>query len=82
MLAKEPRYERALFYRGTLLKRSGRLEKALHDFRLAAQINPRNVDATREVRLYEMRKRSASAAKREAAAPPSSTGLFGKLFKK
>src|SRR5262249_43808564 len=34
LLSKEPRYERALFYRGMLLKRSGYPDKAIRDFRL------------------------------------------------
>ena len=57
VLTKEKEYERALYYRGVLLKRSGRGDKALRDFRLAAQLNPKNLDAVREVRLFEMRKR-------------------------
>ena len=73
VLTKEPRYERALFYRGMLLKRSGDADKALRDFRLAAEINPKNLDAVREVRLHDMRKQQQ---------PPSGGGLLGKLFKK
>jgi hypothetical protein len=79
ILLKEPRYERALFYRGMLLKRSGSLEAAIRDFRLAAEINPRNIDAVREVRLHQMRTRTG------AAQPPPAQGgggLFGKFFKR
>src|SRR6185369_150003 len=39
VLRGDPQYERALFYRGTLLKRAGKNDKALRDFRLAAEIN-------------------------------------------
>jgi curved DNA-binding protein CbpA len=85
VLSKEPRYERALFYRGMLLKRSGYPEKAIRDFRLAAEINPKNLDAVREVRLFEMRNKKGPDSN-----PPSSKantkneggGLFGRLFKK
>jgi curved DNA-binding protein CbpA len=89
VLAKEPRYERALFYRGMLLKRAGRIDKALRDFRLSAEINPKNLDAVREVRLHEMRRRvGGQATERPGARTPSKTpptptgGLLGKLFKK
>jgi curved DNA-binding protein CbpA len=81
ILAKEAEFERALYYRGVLLKRSGRIEKAIRDFRLSAEKNPKNLDAVREVRLYEMRKRGG-------AAPPAKGeekqegGLLGKLFKR
>ncbi|WP_437652961.1 DnaJ domain-containing protein [Sorangium sp. So ce1182] len=75
VLQKEPRYERALFYRGMLLKRSGRVDRAIGDFRLAAEINPKNLDAIREVRVQEMRSRAS-------ADPTPAGGLFGKLFKR
>lgn len=79
VLAKEERYERALFYRGMLLKRAGHADRALRDFRLAAEINPRNIDAAREVRLFEMRRQQA---KSPPPPPPGRPSLFGKLFKK
>jgi curved DNA-binding protein CbpA len=84
ILAKEKEFERALYYRGVLLKRSGRMEKAIRDFRLAAQLNPKNLDAVREVRLYEMRKRAAPGAPTKEAAPKAEQegGLFGKFFKR
>jgi tetratricopeptide (TPR) repeat protein len=81
VIEEEPRYERALFYRGVLLKRSGRVDQALRDFRLVAEINPRNLDAVREVRLSEMRKRGAP---QEPPPAPGGGGggLFGKIFKR
>jgi curved DNA-binding protein CbpA len=57
VLSKEPEFERALFYRGMLLKRSGRGDIGIRDLRKAAELNPRNIDAVREVRLWNMRKR-------------------------
>jgi tetratricopeptide (TPR) repeat protein len=57
VLAHEPEFERALFYRGMLLKRSGRSDSGIRDLRKAAELNPRNIDAVREVRLWNMRKR-------------------------
>src|SRR5262249_27251066 len=59
VLAKEPGYERALYYRGVLQKRAGRVEKAIRDFKAVADLNPKNLDAVREVRLYEMRRRTS-----------------------
>jgi curved DNA-binding protein CbpA len=79
VLAKEERYERALFYRGMLLKRAGHADRAIRDFRLVAQINPRNIDAAREVRLFDMRTEQAKAP---AASPSTRMGLFSKIFKK
>jgi curved DNA-binding protein CbpA len=73
VIGKEPRYERALFYRGMLLKRAGRSDKALRDFRLAADINPKNLDAVREVRVHDMRRRGAAG---------QTGGLLGKFFNK
>ncbi|AUX20394.1 hypothetical protein SOCEGT47_008630 [Sorangium cellulosum] len=74
VLRKEPHYERALFYRGMLLKRSGRIDRAIRDFRLAAELNPKNLDAIREVRLQEMRSRTND--------PTPTGGLLGKFFKR
>ena len=92
---KNPMCERAYFYRGMLYKRAEEFNKALKDFKKAAELNPRNLDAMREVRLHNMRggqkgqqAASAATAGRPSAAPasPAATeklgGLFGKLFKK
>jgi hypothetical protein len=69
-----PKAETALFYRGTVLKRMGHHAKAVSDFRRVIEINPKNLDASREVRLHEMRNQSRP----EEDKP----GLFGKLFSK
>jgi curved DNA-binding protein CbpA len=59
-IAQDPQFERARYYRGMLLKRSGYLEDAVQDFRAAARLNPRNIGAAREVRLFEMRRRRSA----------------------
>lgn len=83
IIAKEPRYERALFCRGMLLKRSGRSDRALRDFRLVAEINPKNIDAAREVRIAEMRKRAGGTADAGKDKDKDAGGGFlGRLFKK
>lgn len=76
-----PGSEKLNFYVGTALKRAGDGVAAVTYFRRAAEINPRNVDAIREVRLYEMRR------DRRTTAPPEpkkddKVGLFGKIFGK
>ena len=81
-LALSPDYERGIFYRAEVHKRSGAYELALHDYKRVAQLNPRNIDAARELRLHSMRKQNASQSK-PGQAPTSPQGsLFGKLFKK
>lgn len=73
-LRANPRNERAHFYKGTILKRMKRENEALKHFRMAVEINPRNVDAAREVRIAVMR--------RDSKPPPSSTagGILSRLF--
>ncbi len=72
VLKKEPYFERALDYRGRLYKRSGIHRKALRDFKSAVEINPHNIDAAREVRLYAKKKKEEQAT--------SKGGIFGGLF--
>ena len=84
------RCERAYFYRGQLHKRLGNTQQAMKDFRKAADLNPRNIDAVREVRLHEMRAQKGGSVpppKHDTARPKGKpeakpSGLFGKLFKK
>jgi hypothetical protein len=71
-----------------LFKRIDEPNKALKDFKKAAEINPRNLDAMREVRLHNIRggtKPAAGGSIRpgsKAPQPETLGGLFGKLFKK
>lgn len=66
--------ERAYFYRAMLYKRIGNDQNALRDFKSAFELNPRNVDAQREVRLIEMRKGTKKDEKEG--------GLLSRWFKK
>jgi DnaJ-domain-containing protein 1 len=77
LLRKEPTFERALFYRAVLLQRSGQIDRAFKDFSSALELNPRNIDAAREVRLYKLRHKTEET-------PPNNSGggLFGRLFKR
>lgn len=70
ILTGDPECWRALFYRGQILKRLGRSELAVRDFKKVARLDPRNIDAQREVRLHEMRARSSAG---DARGAPSST---------
>lgn len=70
------RCERAYFFRAQLHKRAGNEVLALRDFKSAVEINPRNLDAQREIRLIEMRK----GRKKEEDKPTG--GLLSRLFKK
>ena len=45
----------ARIYRAMLYKRQGRTGLALEDFKMVADLNPKNIDAQRELRISEMR---------------------------
>ncbi len=93
-LKKNPNCERAYFYRAMLWKRAEDHKKAYNDFKKASELNPRNLDAAREVRLHKMRGEGSLATQTSGGGGPSpppkkpSPGneglgsLFGKLFKK
>jgi len=80
------RCERAYFYRAMLYKRQHRDALAFKDFKKVAELNPKNIDAQRELRLYDMRggppKRITPAPMQAAKQPPQKPGLFQKFFKK
>lgn len=73
--------KRALFYRAQLRKRLDLVKEAYADFLRVTELDPANIDAQREVRLYKMRE------EKEPSNPPSSGtrdtgGFLRKLFKK
>jgi curved DNA-binding protein CbpA len=76
--------ERAHFYRGMLFKRLRRDDRAVRDFRRSFELIPRNIDAQREVRIFEMRRGSVPApgAPKKPGKDDEKNGLFGRLFKK
>jgi tetratricopeptide (TPR) repeat protein len=88
------RCEKAYFWRGMLLRRLGKDDLAVRDFREAMDLNPHNIDAAREVRLHTMRnggRTSSPPARRNSPPPPqkprepgnkSDKSLFGRMFKK
>jgi hypothetical protein len=85
------RCEKAFYWRGLLHKRIGKNEVAVRDFKRAMELNPHNIDAAREVRLYQMRVGrggvgSAPPGPRTStphkADPPPKPGLLQRLFRK
>jgi len=84
------RHERANLIKAQILRKQGRQDEALQYFRKVAEINPRNVDAVREVRVAVMRSKQAREAnaskggkgKGKKDEDSSVGGLLGKLFKK
>lgn len=81
---RAPRSERAFFYRGMLYKRAGDGARALEDFKRVAELNPKNLDAMREVRVHNMRQNASRSSTPPPAVEkrPDGGGIFGKLFKK
>ncbi|MCC6645859.1 MAG: DnaJ domain-containing protein [Polyangiaceae bacterium] len=80
LLASEPNHQRALQYRGALLKRVGNDARAVRDFRKLLELDPRNLDAEREIRVYEMRHGGEKPDKPASNIPFA--GLLDRLKKK
>jgi len=64
-VSMEPNNLRIRWYRGQMHKRNGKDKLAIRDFRFIADQDENHLDATREIRLYEMRR-----AGRPSSAPP------------
>jgi hypothetical protein len=74
--------ERAFVWRATLLKKLGRLSEAVSDFKRAVELNPHNIDAAREVRLYNMRQSKDDPLGGGVPSSSASTSLLRRLLKK
>jgi len=72
--------DKAHYYKAMLLKRVGREDKAIKHFQRAAELNPRNVDAVREVRLANLRKGGKRPSASKMRAVKQDQGLLSKLF--
>jgi curved DNA-binding protein CbpA len=83
VLKTKPTFALAKFWSGQIWKFLGDMSKAEHFFRETLALDPKMVDAEREVRLIVMRRgKSASGASAPSTASArSGKGLLGKLFK-
>ena len=81
--AINPDHVQGHFVRATFLKRQGDHDKALKHFKKVSKLDPKNLEALREVRIGNMRQ-----SRGRSSAPPPSRGdskrpsIFGKFFKK
>ncbi len=72
-IEKSPKSEKCHYYFAHALKKSGRTNEAKQHFKTVVEINPRNIEAARELRLFEIRARNTGKNKKP--------GLLGKLLK-
>lgn len=86
--AADPKNLKMRIWKAQVLGFAGKAEEAVREYRRIVELDPRNVDAQREIRLHTMRKErragetsppSSKGAKKEAE---DKGGLFGKLFKR
>ncbi len=61
-LRMEPESEKTHFYRAQVLSRLGRQREALGDYRFVVSKNPHHIDALREIRIWEMRRKGQESA--------------------
>ncbi|MEQ8455395.1 MAG: DnaJ domain-containing protein [Sandaracinaceae bacterium] len=71
-------HDKAHYYKGMVLKRAGKRDAAAEHFRRAAELNPKNIDAVREVRLLDMR--GSTPPTKPGGGGGSDGSFFGKLF--
>ena len=74
--------EKALCWRGALFKKLGRLADGIADYKRAFDLNPNNIDAAREVRLYHMRQSKDDPSGGAVPSSNASTNLLRRLMKK
>lgn len=93
-LALNERSARAHLFKATVLKRQGKDQLALSHYREVLEVEPKNIEAAREVRLAEMRNPGRRSSKRPPSGHPSNRpsnrpskrpskppdSLLGKLF--
>jgi curved DNA-binding protein CbpA len=77
-----PRFARGFFWIGQMWKFLNEIDKAEPAFREAVQIDNAFIEASRELRLIEMRKTRSGTSKHGHKSEPPKGGLMGKFFKK
>jgi len=73
-LSLHDRHERANLLKAQILRRMGKHDEAFEYFRRVSEINPRNIDAMREVRVANMRANSLRPEKPGAPAAKAKPG--------
>jgi len=71
-IAMYDKHPRAHYYRGAVLRRIGREDDAVRAFQRAVEVNPKHVDAQREVRLADMRAKKGGGRVASPASAASS----------
>jgi len=82
VLRDRPKFVRGFYWVGLLWKFLNEADKAERAFREAVTLDTSFIEASRELRLIEMRKHKHSASRPSAKSEPTSGGLMGKFFKK
>lgn len=77
--ATDNQNDRAFLYLGIAVKTKGDMRRAHISFKRALELNPNNLEASREMRIIEMR---AQQKREEKAAEKSLGGLFNKFLKR
>jgi tetratricopeptide (TPR) repeat protein len=82
LIHQDAKCARAYFYRGQLKKRAGQDAGAKSDFERTVELDPANIDAAREVRLYKMRNSGGmkAAAESRADGDGGAAGFFRRIF--
>jgi hypothetical protein len=62
------------WYRGLVLQHLGRHEHALREFRSVLELDPRHLDAARQIRVYEMRLEKSPKGRPSLAPEPETSG--------
>jgi hypothetical protein len=82
VVQERPRFARGHYWVGLLWKFLGEPAKAERSFRDAVAVDTGFIDASRELRLIEMRRHKLTAGKPGGKPEPGPGGFMGKLFKK
>ncbi len=83
VLRERPNFARGHYWVGQLWKFLNESDRAAHAFRQTVDLDSSFIDASRELRLLEMRKSKPVLARPGAKPePPRGGGLMGKFFKK
>lgn len=82
VVRERPKFARGFYWVGLLWKFLNEPDKAAQGFREAVVLEPSFIEASRELRLIEMRKSKQSGNRPGGKPPGSGGGLMGKLFKR